>query len=102
MFITCDVSAVQLVVFPQEASESLAAGKSMATPKRDQTQPLGPKARAVVQTTIEVCACACTAAGVHEPSARRDPVPVPRAGRCTALPIADCAQQEANIDVDIG
>lgn len=26
----------------------------MAIPKRDQTHPLGPKARAVVQTTIEV------------------------------------------------
>lgn len=38
----------------QEASESLAAGKSVATPSRDQTHPLGPKARAVVQTTIEV------------------------------------------------
>lgn len=45
--------------FPlQEASESLAAGKSMAIPKRDQTHPLGPKARAVVQTTIEVRVCA--------------------------------------------
>ena len=38
----------------QESSENLAAGKSMAIPKRDQTHPLGPKARAVVQTTIEV------------------------------------------------
>lgn len=38
----------------QESSETLAAGKSVATPTRDQTQPLGPKARAVVQTTIEV------------------------------------------------
>jgi hypothetical protein len=38
----------------QDSAESLAAGKSMAIPKRDQTHPLGPKARAVVQTTIEV------------------------------------------------
>lgn len=38
----------------QEASESLAAGKSVSTASRDQTHPLGPKARAVVQTTIEV------------------------------------------------
>jgi len=37
-----------------ESSESLAAGKSMSPPQRDQTHPLGPKARAVVQTTIEV------------------------------------------------
>jgi hypothetical protein len=30
------------------------AGKSFSPPQRDQTHPLGPKARAVVQTTIEV------------------------------------------------
>jgi UTP:GlnB (protein PII) uridylyltransferase len=38
----------------QESSESLVAGKAFAPPQRDQTHPLGPKARAVVQTTIEV------------------------------------------------
>lgn len=43
-----------MLYFHPESSESLAAGKSMTTSKRDQTHPLGPKARAVVQTTIEV------------------------------------------------
>ena len=38
----------------QESSENLAAGKSRVPTQRDQTHPLGPKARAVVQTTIEV------------------------------------------------
>jgi len=38
----------------QESSESLVAGKAYSAPSRDQTSPLGPKARAVVQTTIEV------------------------------------------------
>lgn len=43
-----------MLYYHPEASESLAAGKSVSTPSRDQTHPLGPKARAVVQTTIEV------------------------------------------------
>ena len=38
----------------QESSESLVAGKAAAQSSRDQTHPLGPRARAVVQTTIEV------------------------------------------------
>lgn len=43
-----------MLYYHPESSETLAAGKSVATPTRDQTHPLGPKARAVVQTTIEV------------------------------------------------
>jgi len=51
------VFSVVLCVLPiplQESSEQLVAGKSFQPPSRDSTSPLGPKARAVVQTTIEV------------------------------------------------
>lgn len=43
-----------MLYFHPESGEILAAGKSFQPPSRDQTHPLGPKARAVVQTTIEV------------------------------------------------
>eukprot|EP00879_Flechtneria_rotunda_P010773 GHRR01011257.1.p1 GENE.GHRR01011257.1~~GHRR01011257.1.p1 ORF type:complete len:278 (+),score=74.67 GHRR01011257.1:309-1142(+) len=43
-----------MLYYHPEASQSLVAGKSFQPPSRDPTQPLGPKARAVVRTTIEV------------------------------------------------
>uniref|UniRef100_A0A383VZI1 ACT domain-containing protein n=1 Tax=Tetradesmus obliquus TaxID=3088 RepID=A0A383VZI1_TETOB len=43
-----------MLYYHPESSETLVAGKSFQPPSRDQTHPLGPKARAVVQTTIEV------------------------------------------------
>eukprot|EP00878_Enallax_costatus_P000763 GHUV01000881.1.p1 GENE.GHUV01000881.1~~GHUV01000881.1.p1 ORF type:complete len:288 (+),score=90.49 GHUV01000881.1:150-1013(+) len=43
-----------MLYYHPESGEILAAGKSFQPPVRDQTHPLGPKARAVVQTTIEV------------------------------------------------
>lgn len=43
-----------MLYYHPESSESLVAGKAFQPPQRDQTHPLGPKARAVVQTTIEV------------------------------------------------
>lgn len=43
-----------LLYYHPESSEALAAGQAQRTPSRDPTAPLGPGARAVVQTTIEV------------------------------------------------
>ncbi|KAI8475056.1 MAG: hypothetical protein J3K34DRAFT_405921 [Monoraphidium minutum] len=43
-----------LMYYHPESSEALAAGQATRTSSRDDTAPLGPKARSVVQTTIEV------------------------------------------------
>ncbi|KIY99044.1 Unknown protein DS12 from 2D-PAGE of leaf Flags: Precursor [Monoraphidium neglectum] len=43
-----------LLYYHPESSEALAAGQPARSSSRDSTSPLGPKARSVVQTTIEV------------------------------------------------
>lgn len=43
-----------MLYYHPESAEALAAGSPAAQPERDVTRPLGPRTRAVVQTTIEV------------------------------------------------